>query len=57
MIIDTQDTTIIKPIDETFTTTKELDKLLDNSISIWFQKDVEPFDVKLLVKIIHKLVH
>ena len=39
----------IKPIDETFTTTKELDKLLDNSISIWFQKDVEPFDVKLYI--------
>jgi predicted DNA-binding transcriptional regulator YafY len=30
-----------------FDTDKELDTLLENSISVWFQKDIEPFEVKL----------
>jgi len=34
--------------DTTFKTDTKLDTLLDNSISIWFQKDTEPFEVKLL---------
>ena len=35
--------------EETFTTDSKLESLLDNSISVWFQKDVEPFEVKLFV--------
>jgi len=31
---------------ESFTTENTLDTLLDNSISVWFQKDVAPFEVK-----------
>ena len=38
-----------KMIEETFTTDTKLESLLDNSISVWFQKDVEPFEVKLFV--------
>ena len=30
-----------------FKTTQKLDTLLENSISVWFQKDVEPFEVLL----------
>ncbi|MFA5461167.1 MAG: WYL domain-containing protein [Sulfurimonas sp.] len=33
--------------DKIFETDKKLDTLLDASISIWFQRDVEPFEVKL----------
>jgi len=33
--------------DEIFETDNELDTLLDESISIWFQRDIEPFEVKL----------
>ncbi|MDF1878114.1 WYL domain-containing protein [Sulfurimonas sp. SAG-AH-194-C20] len=33
--------------DEYFITGDDLDKLLDDSISVWFQKDVKPFEVKL----------
>jgi len=33
--------------DDTFETDRELEELLNNSISIWFQKDIEPFEVKL----------
>ena len=36
-----------KLTDETFETTSGLEELLDNSISIWFDKDYEPFEVKL----------
>jgi len=32
---------------ESFTTDSKLEQLLDNSISVWFQKDVEPFEVRL----------
>lgn len=39
----------IKLSDETFEVDKKLNELLENSISIWFQKDVEPFDVKLFI--------
>jgi predicted DNA-binding transcriptional regulator YafY len=33
--------------DETFTTDGRLDELLENSISVWFQKDVAPYRVTL----------
>ncbi|MDF1878419.1 WYL domain-containing protein [Sulfurimonas sp. SAG-AH-194-C20] len=33
--------------DITFTTDTKLDTLLNESVSIWFQKDTEPFEVKL----------
>lgn len=36
-------------LDENFTTTSKLDELLDQSISVWFQEDNEPFEVKLFV--------
>nr|WP_275851515.1 WYL domain-containing protein [Sulfurimonas sp. SAG-AH-194-C20] len=36
-----------KITDITFQTDEKLDTLLDESISIWFQRDVEPFEVKL----------
>lgn len=40
---------ISKPIllDINFTSDEKLDILLENSISVWFNKDVEPFEVKL----------
>ncbi len=41
--------TNIKIEDEIFTTTKELDSLLDNSISVWFDKDIKPYDVKIFI--------
>ena len=34
-------------IDTLFATDTNLDTLLDESISVWFQRDVEPFEVKL----------
>ena len=33
--------------DDVFETAKELEELLDNSISIWFDKDQEPYEVEL----------
>ena len=36
-----------KITDDAFETDSELEELLDNSISIWFQRDIEPFEVKL----------
>jgi len=33
-----------------FTTDNKLETLLEESISIWFQKDIEPFEVKLFAK-------
>ena len=36
-----------KITDVTFETDGELNTLLDESISVWFQRDVEPFEVKL----------
>jgi len=39
----------IKVMDSTFISTPKLDQLLDNSISIWFQKDVEPYKVVLQI--------
>jgi predicted DNA-binding transcriptional regulator YafY len=39
----------IKVMDSTFISTPKLDQLLDNSISIWFQKDVEPYSVVLQI--------
>ena len=36
-----------KMTDVTFETDGELNTLLDESISVWFQRDVEPFEVKL----------
>ena len=33
--------------DETFTTNKKIEELLKNSITIWFDEDTEPFEVKL----------
>ncbi len=37
----------IQLLDKTFKSTAKLDKLLDNSISIWFQQDIEPYRVVL----------
>jgi len=34
----------------TFEKESELDMLLENSISVWFQKGIEPFEVKLFAK-------
>jgi len=36
-----------KITNETFETDNELNMLLENSISVWFQKDKEPYEVKL----------
>ena len=36
-----------KLTDNTFITDNELDTLLEDSISVWFQRDIEPFEVKL----------
>jgi len=36
-----------KLTDKTFETESELEELLDNSISVWFDSDIEPFEVKL----------
>jgi predicted DNA-binding transcriptional regulator YafY len=45
----------IKLLDENFATTSKIDELLKNSISVWFQEDNEPFEVKLHIsKIISK---
>lgn len=37
----------VKTTQTQFTTDVKLDNVLKNSISIWFQKDVEPFEVKM----------
>ena len=39
----------IQVTDETFESTAQLDRLLDNSISLWFEKDVEPYKVILQI--------
>jgi predicted DNA-binding transcriptional regulator YafY len=39
----------INRLDTTFTSTAKLDHILDNSISIWFDKDVEPYSVTLQI--------
>ncbi|MBT5934868.1 YafY family protein [Sulfurimonas sp.] len=36
-----------KLTNKTFKSDEKLENLLDNSISIWFQKDIEPFEVKI----------
>jgi len=36
-----------KIIDRVFETDSKLDTLLEDSISVWFQRDIEPFEVKL----------
>lgn len=33
-----------------FKTDNELDTLLDESISVWFQRDIEPFEVKIFAE-------
>ncbi|MGD9553421.1 MAG: helix-turn-helix transcriptional regulator [Arcobacteraceae bacterium] len=40
---------VIKSTDESFQITQKIDDLLENSISIWFQEDIEPFEVKLFI--------
>ncbi len=40
----------VKITDETFEVREELENLLENSISIWFQEDIEPFDVRLYIE-------
>lgn len=37
----------IKTLDEIFQTDAKLDEMLENSISIWFQSDIEPYEVKI----------
>lgn len=37
----------IKQIDTVFSTDEKIDDLLNNSISIWFKADIDPFTVKL----------
>jgi len=39
----------IKVQNESFETTKKLDELLENSISVWFEQKNEPFDVKIFI--------
>jgi predicted DNA-binding transcriptional regulator YafY len=41
--------TFVKITNDTFKVTEELDDLLENSVSIWFQEDIEPFDVTLYI--------
>jgi predicted DNA-binding transcriptional regulator YafY len=36
-----------KILESTFKSDEELEELLDNSLSVWFQRDIEPFEVKL----------
>ena len=37
----------IKSTNNTFTTDENIQELLENSLSIWFKADIEPFEVKL----------
>jgi len=39
----------IKVSDTTFTVDRKIEDLMKNSISIWFQKDYEPFEVKISI--------
>jgi len=39
--------TNVKPTTNKFKSDSKLENLLENSVSIWFQKDIEPFDVKI----------
>lgn len=39
----------IEPLDETFKVSKELEEKLDNSISIWFNDSVKPYEVELFL--------
>lgn len=49
---------VIKSTDESFQITQKIDDLLENSISIWFQEDIEPFEVKLFINsVITKYFH
>ena len=41
--------TKIKISDDTFKSNSKLDATLDNALSIWFDEDAEPFEVKLLI--------
>ncbi len=41
--------TNIEGLKENFVSDSKLGEVLDNSLSIWFDKDKEPFEVKLLV--------
>jgi len=47
----------IKLTDDNFTTSKKIDELLENSISVWFDEESEPFEVKLHIsKVISKFL-
>jgi predicted DNA-binding transcriptional regulator YafY len=37
----------VKLLDTEFTVDESIDKLLDDALSVWFQQNVEPFEVKL----------
>jgi predicted DNA-binding transcriptional regulator YafY len=39
--------TSIRLCDEKFETNKKIEKLLENSINIWFDEDIEPFEIRL----------
>ena len=39
----------IRPVPETFQTDEKLDTLLENAISIWFEKEKDPIEVKLYI--------
>ena len=39
----------IKVLDETFESAEKLDRLLDNSISVWFEQNTEPYRVRLYI--------
>jgi len=41
--------TNIEVLKDSFTSDSKLDEILDNALSIWFDRDKEPFEVKLLV--------
>lgn len=43
---------LVKASDAVFSTDAKLENLLDSSISVWFQKDVEPFEVKIYANMI-----
>lgn len=40
----------VKMSDQSFETSKELEDLLENAISIWFDRDNEPYEVELLLE-------
>jgi len=39
----------IKVLNKAFESTEKLDRLLDNSISVWFEQDTEPYRVRLYI--------